>query len=144
MITTKWLNGNEDLTDSFYVRRKVFIDEQKIDESLEFNGTDDNAYILVVYEDDKPIGTGRIIIDNNEYLLGRIAVLKEERGKKIGDLVVRKLIKKSCEMGADKQYVHAQIRAKGFYETLGFNAYGNEYYEDTIPHISMVHIGTIS
>lgn len=143
MIITRWFNGNEDLTDSFYVRRKVFIDEQKIDESLEFNGTDKNAYILVVYDNNKPIGTGRIIIDEGKYLLGRIAVLKEERGKKIGDLVVRELIKKSYEMGAKEQHVHAQIRAKGFYETLGFTPYGDEYYEDTIPHISMVHTGNI-
>lgn len=143
MITTKWFNGNENLNDSFNIRRKVFIEEQKIDESLEFNGSDDDAYILVVYENNKPIGTGRIIFQNDECLLGRIAVLKEERGKKIGDLIVRMLIRKSFEMGAEKQYVHAQIRAKAFYETLGFISYGDEYYEDTILHISMVHRGDI-
>lgn len=144
MVSTKWFDGaKDDLSDSYKIRRKVFIEEQKIDESLEFNGSDQNALTLVIYEKDIPVATGRIITIEGLKYIGRIAVLKEVRGQNYGDLLVRMLIRKAFEMGADKQFVHAQISARGFYEKIGFKAFGEEYIEDGIMHISMVHDGDV-
>lgn len=145
MVQTKWFNGTDDLSDSYFVRRKVFIEEQQIDEKEEFDGSDEKSKILVVYEDDLPVATGRILVDDDgHYCLGRIAVLKQHRGSKYGDLVVRVLIRKAYGLGAHKQYVHAQIRVQGFYEKLGFLPFGDPYDEANIPHISMVHEGDVS
>ena len=141
MFSTKWFDGFEDLKDSFEIRREVFCKEQGISEELEFDGSDSEAVIVVVYEDNNPVATGRVIRIENEMRLGRIAVKSEHRGKRYGDLVVRMLIRRCYDMGAEEQYVHAQVQAKGFYERLGFVPYGDEYMEDGILHISMKHIG---
>ena len=143
MITTKWFEGEQGIEDALYIRTVVFIEEQRVSVEEEMNGTDENAVHLVVYENEVAVATGRIIIENDCFILGRIAVLKEHRGKKLGDLVVRMLIRKAYTMGGRKQYIHAQIYAKGFYEKLGFEAYGDEYMEVNIPHLSMVHTGDI-
>ena len=137
MFSTRWFDGCEDLRDSFDIRREVFCKEQGISEELEFDGSDSEAVIVVVYEDDIPAATGRVIKINNEMRLGRIAVKSEYRGKRYGDLVVRMLIRKCYDIGAEEQYVHAQVQAKGFYEKLGFVPFGEEYIEDGILHISM-------
>ena len=143
LITSKWFLGIDDLSDVYYVRRKVFIEEQGIPEEIEIDGTDADAYHLVLYEDGKPIATGRFLRIDNVYVIGRVAVLEESRGQKIGDLLMRVIIRRAFDFGASEQYVHAQESARGFYEKLGFTAYGESYYEAGIPHISMKHIGDV-
>jgi predicted GNAT family N-acyltransferase len=44
-------------------------------------------------------------------------------------------------MGGERQVVHAQLPVRGFYEKLGFTAYGDVYEEAGIPHISMERFG---
>lgn len=143
MIHTKWFNGNDDLTDAYYIRTVVFIGEQKVSYEEEMDGTDADAIHLVAYEDGKLVSTGRILNTDGQFFLGRIATLKEYRKKGYGDLIVRMLIRKAFSMGAEKQYIHAQVSARGFYEKLGFEAYGGVYDEAGIAHISMVHEGDV-
>lgn len=143
MITSKWFEGNDILEDAHEIRRKVFIQEQNVAEHEEMDGTDGGASHLVVYDNGQAVATGRLMVDNGLYIAGRVAVLKEHRGKGYGDLVMRMLIRKSCMMGAERQHVHAQLSAEGFYKKLGFTRYGEEYMEAGIPHINMVHEGDV-
>lgn len=138
MIEAKWMLGTEELTDAFYIRKEVFIKEQQISEAIEYDEWDPKAFHVVVYEQGQPKATGRLIKQKDQYLLGRIAVLKEARGKGLGDLVVRMLIRKAFDLGATEVHIHAQISARPFYEKLGFEAYGDCYDEAGILHISMV------
>jgi predicted GNAT family N-acyltransferase len=46
-------------------------------------------------------------------------------------------------MGGERQIVHAQVRARGFYEKMGFIAEGDVYQDAGIPHITMVHEGDV-
>lgn len=142
MVSTKWFTGNDDLTDVHMIRRKVFIEEQHVSESDEMDGTDDQAIHLAVYENGKAVATGRLM--SNDFVIGRVAVLKKHRGSRYGDLVMRMLIRKAYDMGGKEQVVHAQLSAYGFYEKLGFVAFGEEYEEAGIPHINMKHIGDVS
>jgi len=144
MITTKWFYGNaEQFKDAFYIRKVVFMDEQGFSEKEEFDGTDDEALHLVVYEANDPIATGRIITIDGKCFLGRIAVLEEKRRKYYGDLVVRMLIRRAFIMGAGKQYANAQTRAKGFYKKLGFIEIGEVFDDGGVEHIQMEHEGDI-
>lgn len=133
----KWLKGAENLSDPYYVRREVFIKEQNIDEDLEWDEKDAEADHIVIYIEGKPVATGRVIADNGQYLLGRIAVLKEYRGRNLGRVLVENMMAKAFEKGAEEIHVHAQTRVRGFYEKLGFEAYGGLYEEAGIEHISM-------
>ena len=133
----KWLKGSEDLSDAFYVRREVFVKEQGIDEKIEWDEMDAKSDHIVIYMEARPVATGRLVIADGQYMLGRIAVLKEYRGQNLGKVLVENLIEKAFQKGAREIHIHAQISVKAFYEKLGFKAYGDVYEEAGIEHINM-------
>ncbi len=143
MLTTKWIMGFENLDELRKIRTTVFVKEQKVPDDIEFDGTDIDAIHLLLLEDDVPVGTGRLILVNDDYRLGRIAVLKEHRGKGYGREIVRQLIKHAYKIGGKKQYLHAQLSVIPFYESLGFTVYGSEFKEAGIRHINMRRSGDI-
>ncbi|MDT8716921.1 GNAT family N-acetyltransferase [Clostridium sp. 19966] len=132
-----WFNGNEDLSEAFYIRKKVFVEEQNVPLALEMDELDKDSYHVVIY-DDEPIGTGRIIFQNGLCFLGRISILKSYRGKGIGNILVKEMIRKAFSLGVNEVHIHAQSHAEKFYEKLGFEIYGEKFYEASIEHISMV------
>lgn len=140
MITYKLLRGTDNLTDAFSIRKKVFIEEQGVPEDIELDSIDQTSVHIVIYDDDKPIGTGRLLEEDGLTLIGRIAVLKEYRSQKIGSRVVNRLRAKAFENGAEEVHLHAQKAVQKFYEKLGFEAYGVEFEEAGILHISMKSI----
>lgn len=120
------------------IRNAVFIDEQGVMPEEEFDGSDDYSEGVVLYLDNKAVATGRIIVgERGECLIGRVACLKECRGKGIGKVLMEELLRRCKEKGFDAVYVHAQTRVRGFYESLGFNAYGQIFMEADIPHVMM-------
>jgi len=144
MIETNWLEDGDDLADTHLIRRKVFIEEQNVDESIELDDSDIGAVHLVVYDNKVPVATGRLIEKDGKRLIGRVAVLKEHRKNGYGDLVVRMLIRRAFDEGFNRQYAHSQCSVQGFYEKLGFVAYGDVYQEASIDHISMYHEGDVT
>ncbi len=145
MITGKWIDGYQksSLKDADMIKQKVFVEEQGVAEEIVFDERDELSIHLVVYDNDEPVACGRMTKIGTQLVFGRIATLKEHRGKGYGDFVMRLLIRKAFDMGEEKQYLHSQLSAKGFYEKLGFKAYGDVYEEAGIPHISMVHEGDV-
>ncbi|WP_113672962.1 GNAT family N-acetyltransferase [Vallitalea guaymasensis] len=137
MINAIYINGDKNIEDAIFVRDKVFVNEQNIDYNIVFDGEDKEAVHVVVYEDKNPVGTGRMTIQDNLYLIGRIAVLKEKRGNYYGDLIVRMLIQKAFDTGADFVEVHSQLPAVNFYKKIGFEEFGEVYQEADIDHINM-------
>jgi predicted GNAT family N-acyltransferase len=135
--------GAGDLSDAHLIRREVFINEQRVPESIELDDTDGDAVHLVLYDNGTPAATGRMRVTDEGLVIGRVAVLKAYRGQGFGDLVMRMLIRRAVEAGFGAQTVHAQITARGFYEKLGFEAYGEEFIEAGIAHISMRHDGDV-
>jgi len=84
MLTAEWFTGEKNLREVHAIRRKVFIEEQGVTEEEEMDGTDAGAIHLLVRDDGLPVATGRIIIEDDKYYIGRVAVLKEQRGKNTG------------------------------------------------------------
>ena len=144
MITAEWFAGDGDLTDIHAIRRAVFIGEQGVSEAEEMDGTDMEAMHLLVKDNGAPVATGRIIIIDEKFYIGRVAVMKNHRGKKYGDFIMRLLIRKAFDMGGIEQHLHAQTQARGFYEKLGFKTVSDEYMEANIPHVNMVRYGDIN
>lgn len=135
-ITHRWIPPGGDLTDAAWIRRKVFIEEQQVPEEEEWDALDARCHHLILYADGNPAATGRIV-PGEPVLLGRIAVLKAYRGRGLGAEIVNRMAAKAFADGANEVHLHAQIQARGFYEKLGFVAYGDPYEEAGIPHISM-------
>ena len=117
------------------VRRAVFIEEQSIPESEEWDEIDPLArHVLAVAANRDAVGTGRLEPTGK---IGRVAVLPQHRGTGVGRLIMGHLVNQATESGFTSVYLHAQVSAAGFYERLGFRAEGPEFDEVGIPHVRM-------
>lgn len=120
------------------IRNNVFVKEQGFTD--EFDDIDKYAFHLVVFENDTPLATGRTFPKENEpqtYIIGRIAVEKEFRKQQLGRLLMEELESFAQVKGASFTELSAQVQAKGFYEKMGYMAFGEEYFEEFCPHIKM-------
>jgi predicted GNAT family N-acyltransferase len=144
MITIKYFLGDANLNDVHFVRREVFINEKGIDAEMELDGTDDDSFHVVAYDNDRPIGTARMRVVDGKLMIGRVAVLKSERSRGIGNLLMRVIMRRAFEAGHNRQYLHAISAVRGFYEKLGFSVLGEEFMEAGICHVNMTHEGDVS
>ncbi|MGW2421705.1 GNAT family N-acetyltransferase [Streptomyces sp. NPDC001709] len=132
----------------FAVRKAVFVLEQGVDEAIEYDAYDALAvHVLAVREDGVPLGTGRLLhgeaaaaktgVDASVGSLGRLAVTREARGLGVGVALVRAIEDAARVRGLAAVDLHAQTHALGFYERLGYVAYGPEFPDAGIPHRAM-------
>ena len=90
-----------------------------------------------MYLDNHPVGCCRLYKQENEYHIGRIAVLKPYRGKGYGEKILLNAERVAKEKGADSISLSAQVRASGFYEKLGYKKHGEIYFDEYCEHIAM-------
>ncbi|MCT4620256.1 MAG: GNAT family N-acetyltransferase [Marinisporobacter sp.] len=133
----KWSKGKEAFKDASSVRHQVFVKEQNVPIEIELDELDETAYHIVAYDKNHAVAVGRLLKKEKYYLVGRIAVLKEHRGKDYGNLIMKNIIKKVEELNGKEIQLHAQLTAKGFYEKLGFTSFGDIFDEANIKHICM-------
>ncbi|MCX4761305.1 GNAT family N-acetyltransferase [Streptomyces sp. NBC_01275] len=137
-----------DLEACFAVRKEVFVGEQGVPEDLEYDAYDTVAvHVLAVREDGSALGAGRLLYgeaaaaktdgDLSVGSLGRLAVKKEARGLGVGVALVRALEEAARARGLAAVDLHAQTQALGFYERLGYAAYGPEFPDAGIAHRAM-------
>lgn len=140
-VQGKFLSYKEnEFYDAISIRQKVFVEEQNIPEIVEFDEEDKTAIHAVAYEGlskVKAVATGRLLCKGGWAEIGRVAVLKEERGKQYGDLIVRMLIDKAKTLKYSEIYLNAQVKAEGFYNKIGFYITGEPFLEAGIQHIRM-------
>ena len=120
------------------VRQKVFVNEQGF--YNEFDDIDETATHIVMFDEDKtPVATCRIFWDTvmNTHILGRLAVIKEYRGRTIGSVIVREAEKYIQKNGGKSIVLHAQCRLTAFYQKLGFAEFGDIGDYEGCPHIWM-------
>ncbi len=135
---TRWIAKTCDLETCLLLRRKVFIDEQNVPEDEEIDAYDETAIHLLAFEDDTPVGTARIVVQGEVGKIGRVYVLKEYRGTGLGaDLINAALEQMRGLPDVTTARLGAQTHALGFYERLGFAAFGDEYLDAGIPHFDM-------
>lgn len=134
----KMSEGLESNPDAKLIRENVFIYEQEFEN--EFDDIDTQAVHCVVYDGGFPVATGRMFNENGQAHIGRIAVVKAYRGKKIGSAVVSTLEDYAKTHGYKETVLSAQVRAKQFYYKLGYNEFGEEYLDEYCPHIMMKKI----
>lgn len=136
---TIWTQGKKGSDDAFYVRACVFVIEQGF--QVEFDDLDKTCWHLTVYDRGEPIGAARIYqAQDGVWQLGRICVLEEYRGKKVGRLILSSCEEKIRQLAKGKPALArlgAQVRAKGFYLKNGYTESGEEYLDEYCPHITM-------
>ncbi|MEV4945816.1 GNAT family N-acetyltransferase [Streptomyces sp. NPDC053755] len=140
--------GPDDRDACFAVRREVFVGEQDVPAEIEYDAYDETAvHVLALREDGLPLGTGRLLHgadaagktggDTSVGSLGRLAVTKEARGLGVGAALVRAIEDAARVRGLKAVDLHAQTHALGFYERLGYEAYGPEFPDAGIAHRAM-------
>lgn len=127
-----------DLVTCQHLRRVVFIEEQGVSEADEVDGLDDSAIHLLALAGEVPVGTARLLVKGATGKIGRVCVLPEARGTGLGAALIRAALEVlRAEPGVVEAYLGSQSHAMGFYEKLGFSAYGEEFLDAGIPHRHM-------
>ena len=135
----KKVSSKEEMEKSYAIRTKVFCEEQKISKEIEFDNLDHLCSHFLIFDDKKVIATARVRQKDEKILkIERVAVLLEFRRLKVGSILIKKIIKNYISLD-DKQSIilHSQIAVADFYKCLNFIPYGDEFFEDGIPHIAM-------
>lgn len=121
------------------IRVEVFVDEQGFSKDLEFDAYEDRATHLVGFIDGEPAATSRFYFHEgfDAYLIGRIAVKKEYRGKGLGGEIVTAAENEIVRLKGKRTVIHAQLRVKEFYESLGYTPFSEIDLEEGVEHIMM-------
>lgn len=121
------------------LRAAVFVDEQGIDASLEWDASDATAVHAVACNRlGQAVATGRLLRHAPGVArIGRMAVARPLRGSQLGRSVLQALERTAQGRGDTEVVLHAQCSAEEFYTRNGYVAQGAVFEEAGIRHIEM-------
>jgi len=124
------------------IRKKVFVQEQQVPETLEIDEYDKispDVHHVLIYDNGEYVATGRIIYYNEETAkMQRIAVTKEYRTKGFGRVLLIAMEKLARELGLRYSILDAQCQAEPFYAKQGYEVISKEPFDDAgILHVRM-------
>lgn len=132
------VHAPQNMVHCFAIRRTVFIEEQGVDEALEIDGEDPNCVHFLGELNGQPVATLRIKTIGSIIKIQRVAVLKDYRkGHGFGRGIMEAALNWARDCNFKKAMLGAQVEVIGFYEKLGFTAYGDQYDEAGIMHQDM-------
>lgn len=90
-------------------------------EEFDEHDCDGTKYIILL-DDGYPVATCRFYEEEaSTVIIGRVVVLPDYRGRKLGALIVAEAEKWAAELGYTKIVVDSRLEAVGFYEKLGYS-----------------------
>ncbi|MCP4571304.1 MAG: GNAT family N-acetyltransferase [bacterium] len=129
----------EDILKVMVVRGIVFVEEQAVDWSGEFDAFEDEAVHLLGEEDGEPVAAGRLrFVDEGWAKLERVAVRPRWRGRGLARRMTEFLLAEASARGATRFKLHAQTYLEDFYRGYGFTRRGENFDECGIDHVLMV------
>ncbi|MDP9498242.1 MAG: GNAT family N-acetyltransferase [Actinomycetota bacterium] len=132
------LAADADLPAVYALRHEVFVVGQDVPEVLERDEHDATCDHAVALLDGEVVGTGRLVArEDGTGVVGRMAVAADRRGTGTGAALLARLEERARERGLSAVELHAQVHARRFYERAGYAAFGDEYVEAGIDHVSM-------
>ena len=122
------------------LRTEVFVDEQGVDQALEWDEHDALCVHAVLCNRlGAPVATGRLLPSvNGVAKIGRMAVKRVLRGQRLGDQVLSALMDAARQRGDTEILLHAQCSAEKFYLRQGFHRQGEVFMEANMAHVEMV------
>lgn len=136
---------NELSTDTLYeilrLRNEVFVLEQNC-AYQDVDGKDRKAIHVLGWKNNTLIAYARCFAPGdyfNEAAIGRILIKENFRHKGFGHQITEAAIDASIKnFKIDRIKISAQTYLMDFYQDHGFQAIGESYLEDDIPHIAMI------
>ncbi|MGO3732011.1 MAG: GNAT family N-acetyltransferase [Vagococcus sp.] len=123
--------------DALAIRKTVFVGEQDVPMDMEIEDEDVCVH-FVLYEDDMPLATVRLFpVSETVSKVQRMAVEKQGRNKGLGRQIMLAAEEYAKNNGIKDVLLGAQTTAIGFYETMGYKAFGDEYLDAGIKHFDM-------
>jgi len=123
---------------AFAIRKAVFVEEQGVDPTLEYDH-EEEAHHYLLFIGDKPIATARWRETEKGIKLERFAVLPNFRNRGIGELILKEVLK-DVSVSGKIIYLHSQLKAVSLYERNGFFKVGEQFTEAGIKHFLMEYI----
>jgi YbgC/YbaW family acyl-CoA thioester hydrolase len=122
------------------LRTEVFVQEQGVDQALEWDEHDALCVHAVLCNRlGAPVATGRLLpAVNGVAKIGRMAVKRVLRGQRLGDQVLSALMDAARQRGDTEILLHAQCSAEKFYLRQGFRRQGEVFMEANMAHVEMV------
>ena len=121
------------------IRTEVFIEEQSCPPEEEWDRWDAISTHYLLRSDDTPVGTARtyLTVRGGEIslVLGRIAILKQYRGKGLATQMVSTILGRYPH---ERVHIDAQAYLHGWYAQWGFVRSGPNFVEVGIDHVPML------
>lgn len=140
MLQVEKVSIEEDLKEVFSIRKKVFVIEQQVAPENEYDEFEDTSNHFLAKLNEEPVGAARWRFTDKGIKLERFAVLKEVRGKGVGQALVQAVlndIKSTPEASGKTKYLHAQLSAIALYSKFNFQKVGDIFEECNILHYKM-------
>lgn len=119
IVQAKFISFIDRKNEIMEVRSSAFGINEKIDEVDQSIGTI-HVLIYAGNVDCRHVATGRLYKKQDETIIDKIGVIKEEQRKKFGELSVRMLVDKAFRNGANEVFVYACEDNVGFFQQIGF------------------------
>jgi len=137
-IVCTLVTSEAELQEAFEVRWQVFVREQGIDESVEYDSLDTEAVHVVAREGGRAIGTARVRFPApGSARIERMAVLEPFRRRGAGSAILSFVMQHLRDQQVSRAVLHAQTAVKVFYAVHGFSETGDPFQEAGIEHIEM-------
>jgi predicted GNAT family N-acyltransferase len=136
-IQIQLITTSDMLQQAFNIRREVFVIEQMVSETEEYDQEDISTHFIALY-DGLPVGTARYRTTPNGIKLERFAILKSFRSLGVGSAILQHILQ-ALSAFEGLIYLHAQLTAMGLYSKFGFEAIGEQFDEAGIQHYKMTY-----
>lgn len=131
------VTNEKQLKDAYSIRTKVFVEEQKVPPEIEIDHYENEAIHFVVYDEDRPIGAGRLRDLNGYGKVERVCIDATYRNKGVGKLLMDAIELDGKKRGFKSFKLNAQTHASDFYIKLGYKICSDEFLDAGIPHVTM-------
>jgi predicted GNAT family N-acyltransferase len=115
----------------------VFCVEQGVSVAADRDGRDHEAIHIVAVEDERVVGTCRLLFRGRVARLGRLAVEPDRRGAGIAAAILREADSVALRHAAQSVSLHAQTYALKLYLDAGYQERGARFTEEGIEHVAM-------
>jgi putative N-acetyltransferase (TIGR04045 family) len=136
-ITCRPVRDNDELLESYALRKKVFVEEQHLFKRTDRDRHDKHAIHIVALCNNTVVGTVRVHqLGEGVWLGSRLAVVKQFRGR-VGKLLIQKAVAVVMINGARQFRAHILLRNVPLFKRLGWKPAGRVVTYRGQPHQMM-------
>jgi predicted GNAT family N-acyltransferase len=136
-VVVRQARDEHEIAAALDLRERVFCGEQGVSLAVERDGRDPEALHVVALEEERLVGTCRLVFDRETARLGRMAVEPGARGRGLGAAILLAAERSAREAGARRITLHAQTAVKDLYSRHGYIPHGEPFVEEGIDHVAM-------